>query len=205
VRLTIAIPCHDSIARETTLSLGMMMFEIGNRPPEGLEWVGIDWRSSSNLPQSRAILAERALNKHGATHILWIDSDMAFPKESLHRLAAHKVDLVGVNYPRRGRPHLSAAMDSANVPFAPGQTGLTPCTSIGFGLFLMDVQVLAALPKPWFAHHDEHGYITEDIWFCRLMRERGRRIFVDHDLSREVKHIASLPLGAEDIVAYEEP
>src|SRR3546814_12174506 len=40
----------------------------------------------------------------GADYILWMDSDHVFPAESLCRLWARNVDIVGVNYSRRCSP-----------------------------------------------------------------------------------------------------
>lgn len=198
MRLVIALPCYDAVSRETALSLAMMSFRIGAHPPDGLEWFGIDWRSTSNLPESRHALAVRAMTRHEATHILWIDSDMAFPQDALHRLVAHDLEIVGANYPRRVRPHTSSATDLDGKCFPPGRVGLERAGVIGFGLLLMRRSVLEGdYDMPLFAHHDEQGYCTEDVTFCRKATARGHEIWVDHDLSREVHHIGSIALGYE--------
>ena len=200
MRLVIAMPCYDTVARETALSLSMLCFRLGQQPPEGLEWFGIDWRSSSNLPESRHVLAVRALEKHRATHILWVDSDMAFPKDALHRLLAHDRDIVGCNYPRRMPPHISSATDISGQPVKHSASGLESVSVIGFGVLLTRASVFTReYEMPLFSHHDEQGYCTEDVTFCKKVRASGLEIWVDHDLSREVRHVGSISLGHEQM------
>src|SRR3546814_17457828 len=59
--------------------------------------------SSSLLIASRHRLVAEAV-MWGADYILWMDSDHVFPAESLCRLWARNVDIVGVNYSRRCSP-----------------------------------------------------------------------------------------------------
>jgi hypothetical protein len=200
LRLVVAIPCYDTIARETALSLAMMAFRIGQSPPPDLEWYGMEWRSSSNLPEQRHELAKRALKLRNATHILWVDSDMGFPPDSLHRLLAHDLDIVGANYPRRVRPYWSSASDLDGKVLDPSSVGLQEVGVIGFGLVLTKRCVFEAeYEMPLFAHHDEGGYCTEDVAFCRKVRKTGFKVWVDHDLSRDVRHVGSLALTYDDM------
>lgn len=202
MRLLIAMPTYGSVASDCARSLAMLLFYIGHRPPDGMAWVGIEMMSSSNLPQLRHDLAVSAMRKHEATHILWVDSDMAFPKDSLHRLLAHDLEIVGCNYPRRLGSHHSAATDLECQPFKASSTGLGEAGVIGFGLLLTRIGVFEGdYEMPLFAHHDADGYCTEDVTFCRKVRARGHRIWVDHDLSREVRHIGSISLGHEHMEA----
>lgn len=201
MRLLIAMPSYGQVAVECTRSLAMMMHYIGHARPDGLEWVAIENQSSSNLPMLRHMLAVNAMGEHRATHILWIDSDMAFPRDTFHRLLAHDLDIVGCNYPRRLGKHFSSASDLAGNPVKPGSTGLEEIGTIGFGVLLTRVSVFdEEYEMPLFAHHDDHGYCTEDSAFCKKVRDKGKKIWVDHDLSREVRHISSISLGHEHMM-----
>lgn len=196
------MPSYGGVATDCARSLAMMMFYIGHRPPDGMEWVAIETMSSSNLPQLRHDLAVSALQKRNASHILWVDSDMAFPKDSFHRLLARDKEIVGANYPRRQGGHFSAATDLNRKPFKASSTGIEQAGVIGFGLLLTRRSVFEGeYDMPLFAHHDEQGYCTEDVTFCRKVRARGHEIWVDHDLSREVRHIGSISLGREHMEA----
>lgn len=200
MRLVVAIPCYDTFARETALSLAMMCFRIGQQPPPGLEFLRITWMTTSNLPRARASLAEEAVQFHRATHILWIDSDMGFPQDSFHRLLAHDLEIVGCNYPKRLPPRTSTASDLDGKYFPPGRVGLEQAGIIGFGLLLMRASVFETeYELPLFAHHDEHSYCSDDFTFCRKVRAAGHEIWIDHDLSREVRHVGSVSFGIEDI------
>lgn len=192
------MPTYGAVTSECTRSLAMLLFEIGNNPPDGLEWVGIEMQSSSNLPELRHNLALSAMRKHAATHILWVDADQGFPRDAFHRLLAHDREIVGCTYPRRQGAHISSATDLDGQPFKASSTGLEQAGVIGFGLLLTRISVFEGEhDMPLFAHHDEHGYCTEDVTFCRKVRARGHEIWVDHDLSRAVRHIGSISLGHE--------
>jgi len=200
VKLCIAIPCYEHISRNTAVSLGNLMFELGANPPPDFEGVGLKWTSSSNLPESRHRLVVVALDA-GVSHILWVDSDMEFPKDGLARLAVHDLDIVGCNYPRRNAPHYSSASDPDYKAFDPGLTGLSKAGIIGFGFLLTKIGVFQRqdYPMPLFAHHDERGYVTEDVPFARKVIAAGYDLWVDHDLSREVRHVGVRSYGADDI------
>ena len=197
----IAMPSYGQVAVECARSLAMMMHYIGHLKPDGLEWVGIQNQSSSNLPELRHMLVVNAIRDHQATHILWVDSDMGFPRDSFHRLLAHGLEVVGCNYPRRHGRHFSSASDLAGNPVKPGATGLEQVSTIGFGLILTRSSVFEDdYELPLFGHHDEHGYCTEDVMFCRKAIAAGHEIWVDHDLSREIRHIGSVSLGHEHMM-----
>lgn len=202
VNLVIAMPCYDTISRETAVSLAMLTLRLGAQPPEGLERVRIEWRSTSNLPESRAVLAHRAIEQHDASHILWIDSDSGFPSDSLHRLLAHDVDIVGATFPRRVAPHWSSASDLDGKPFSPELTGLVEAGVMGFGLLLTRRCVFEGeYEMPLFAHHDANGYCTEDVTFSHKVRARGHRLWCDMDISRQCKHVGSIAYGFEHMEA----
>lgn len=201
MRLYICMPTYGQVCAETMLSIGWLMFELGHHPPEGLEWVGFEYQSSSNLPRIRHDLAVSAMKQHEATHILWIDADMAFPRDSFTRLLSHDVEVVGVNYPRRLGSHHSTATDLHDRPLNPQQRGLQRVSVIGFGLLLTRISVFEdQFDMPLFAHHDADGYCSEDVTFCRKVRANGHDIWVDHDLSREVRHVSSHALTYEDML-----
>jgi hypothetical protein len=51
---------------------------------------------------ARNHLADVAVNViDGASHILFLDSDMTFPPDTLQRLLDHKVPIVGADYVKR--------------------------------------------------------------------------------------------------------
>src|SRR3546814_3743638 len=71
--------------------------------------------SSSLLIASRHRLVAEAV-MWGADYILWMDSDHVFPAESLCRLWARNVDIVGVNY--RSEEHTSELQSLMRISYA---------------------------------------------------------------------------------------
>lgn len=127
-----------------------------------------------------------------ATHVLWIDTDMAFPPETAIRLASHGLPIVAANCVMRD-PRLicTAQREGKRVQTDRGSTGLEAVDAVGLAVMLMRTDVVLALPKPWFTHgHHESGLdIGEDLMFCRALRAVGHEIYIDHDLSKEIGHI----------------
>jgi hypothetical protein len=147
------------------------------------------------LPKSRHELVLAALQA-GMTHLLFLDSDMRFPKTALVRLLSHREPVVAVNYATRRQPvqPVSFSNDadaSERVYTEPGATHLEAVASTGFGCMLIDLDVFRQLPAPWFQMGwvSGGGYLGEDVYFCRKVREAGLRILIDHGLSQEIGHV----------------
>lgn len=79
-------------------------------------------------------------------------------------------------------------------------TGLEPVEAIGFGVTMVAREVFEQTPFPWFEHdydHQEKRAIGEDTWFCWLAQQAGFPVFVDHDLSKDIRHAGSLEYSLE--------
>lgn len=137
------------------------------------------------LPSQRTGLVKEAIERHFG-HILFIDSDMRFPEDLLDKLKAHKKDIVGVNYKQRQADKWVAGFPSN------GKVGLEEVDALGFGAILIRTEVFIMMEQPWFATpYDGQGFVGEDVFFCRKAQEAGYKIFVDHDLSKEIRHIGT--------------
>lgn len=148
----------------------------------------------SVLPLARQLLALRAL-EHGATHMLWVDSDMAFPEDSLIRLMAHQQAIVGVNYLSKRPPYLLTARNAeGELMTRQESTGLEKARSMGFGLVLIAADVFRKLSLPWFQFEWDAGtstFIGEDFYFFKKAVAAGFQPFVDQTLSREIHHVGT--------------
>jgi hypothetical protein len=140
----------------------------------------------------RELVLEAAL-KQGFSHLLWLDTDMTFPRTSAVQLAAHNQPIVGCNYSsrRQGAGLFTAHRADQRVQTHDYSTGLEAVEYCGMGTMLMRTDVVADLARPWFRHGlNEHGGdIGEDVGFCRALRAAGHTIYIDHDLSKEIGHI----------------
>ena len=138
------------------------------------------------------------------THILWLDSDMRFPKETLVRLLNHDKPMVGINYANRMFPTGFVAFktlndeESTRLETLPESTGLAPVDALGFGVLLMRQEVFHVLPPlsedSWFKFDWKPSCVEvgEDVHFCHLVRKRGIQPYVDQDLSKMCGHTGSM-------------
>jgi hypothetical protein len=127
-----------------------------------------------------------------ATHVLWLDTDMAVPLDTAIRLAKHNQPIVAANCVMKTmRPVFTAMRGGQRLDTTPQATGLEPCDTVGMAVMLLRTSVVADLPRPWFRHglNDAGDDVGEDVRFCRTLRAAGHEIYVDHDLSKEIGHI----------------
>jgi len=156
------------------------------------------------LSQNREVMMQTVVKArrkgiNGApTHVLMLDDDMVFPKDTLHRLLQRKLPVVGVNYVTKEIPAKPVAVlddGETRLYTDPDSTGCVGVGHLGLGITLVDPVVLLDIPQPWFPmewREDLHAYSGEDVAFCRKLREAGVPIVVDQDLSKEVAHIGGL-------------
>lgn len=147
----------------------------------------------------RELVLEAAL-KQGMTHLLWLDTDMSFPRTAAVQLMAHGQPIVGCNYlsRRQGASRFVARRtDGTRVETTETSTGLEPVESTGFGVLLMRTDVVKGFGRPWFRHglNDFGGDVGEDIMLCRGLGKAGYTVYIDHDLSKRVKHIGQYAYG----------
>lgn len=171
--------------------------------------------SSSMLTESRHRLVAEALN-WGADYMLWCDADHAFPADSLCRLWARNVQVVGANYARRCKPTAPTAakivtdeegQDHKNLVYTTMEKAhddvLEEVSHLGFGLCLIRMDVFdqlqlkaeeegkgTFLPLFMFTPTDNFkGMIGEDVYFFKKLRDAGVKVYCDHGVSWHVTHI----------------
>ncbi len=183
MKIALCLPTGDMVNTDFAMSL----FSLRAKTKQ--ELILINARTSI-IEQSRFILAREAL-KLEATHLFFIDSDIAFPDDALDRLLVHDKDIVGATYIRRREPHtiLGYAPDGADIEA--GQTGLVKMARVPFGFMLIKADVFQKIPRPWFnTWFDEENdcWTSEDYKFCDLVIEHGFDVYIDLDLSHELAH-----------------
>jgi hypothetical protein len=143
----------------------------------------------------------RAALEQDASHILWIDSDQTFPKDTLHRLIQREVDVVAANIATKSIPAKTTARrrpepgepNSGMPVFSdPDSPPMQKVWRVGTGLMLVRTKVfrkigLNVFGQPW--REDWQKYQGEDWSMCEAMEAAGFDIWVDHVLSREVGHL----------------
>ena len=197
--LAVCIPSGDQVQTSFASSLSQMALHLGARPPEGVSHVVWSWNRGSNLPLSRQRIAESALNQK-ATHLLWIDSDMAFPADLAHRLLAHNRPMVACNASTRRFPLRQVAEKKPGEPLHTGplSKGLEKAYRVGFGVVLVEARVIRDMiervGKQLFGFEylpEQHTFRGEDYFFCERLQSAGYSPMIDHDLSKEIRHVGS--------------
>lgn len=191
-RVAIGMPCGDQVSASFALDLAKL---VGYQAKTDVETVLLQAKGTL-LPQQRSALVQAAMDAQ-ATHLLWLDSDMRFPKDALTRMLRHNVPIVAANYPMRRHPILPVAQRHAegHLFTTPSDTGLVAVDACGMGVMLVQMAVYHALPKPWFVlgyNRAEDGYVGEDYYFCQQARSKGFPVAVDQALSQEVQHLGEL-------------
>jgi hypothetical protein len=190
-RVMVAVPCGETVHSDFAMSLALMMaYTTFHRPDLELPLFFV---RGTILPRARAALVNAALEK-GCSHILWLDTDMRFPKDTLTRLLSHQTPVVACNYPTRQMPIEPTAK---GMDFSPvfGGEGLVDVRVCGMGVMLTDVEVFTKMGKPYFAlgyNKKQDDYAGEDAYFCETARKHGFRILIDSELSEAVEHCGAL-------------
>jgi hypothetical protein len=196
MKVALLTPFHSNVAAHFAFSLAHLTERVA-RLHRDIE-LKVLMNTSSSLPRVRTDLAKSAL-AWGAEWMLWLDSDMLFPPDTLERLLAFGLDVVGANYPRRMPPHVGTATVQSGSALVPCETTLAKAQSgqpeqvltLGFGALLMNARVFEALERPWFQIVDDgdDGFVGEDMHFLHKLSQHGHVPYVDHALSWDIGHV----------------
>ena len=197
-KVLIAVPCGDQVAAGFAQDLATLYaFTTYARPDTEL---ALYFLRGTYLPRARAGLVQAAIDRC-ASHILWLDSDMRFPKDTLLRLLAHGRSIVAANYPTRTAPIVPTAVDGQRLEvFERVDVVLQDVKYCGMGCMLTATDVFLTIGKPWFAVGYNRGaddYAGEDVFFCQKARENNYSILIDPALSEQVRHVGSFEYGMD--------
>lgn len=231
MKIAICFPRHGDVKGEFALSLARMVAHTmaagiphpgGARRPE----IEIFSAASSDLPHNRTELLKKAMGWQ-ARYLLWIDTDHVFPPDSLLRLLAHELPVVGCNQARRTDPtgpvavRLDASGDMEHV-WTTAELARAGAVEevhhVGLAFCLIDMlifrQVQAHVEKGvgWANWNPfdrrllpgTNARMGEDTSFFAELREAGIRVHVDHGLSWEVGHIGEKVYTLADAEAQKE-
>lgn len=209
LKIAVLIPSHGQWMGGFGLSLANMISCFCNARYEGgrkeIEVINV---SGSMLPEVKHRLVAEAF-KIDATHALWLDSDMMFPRDTLQCLLRHNMPFVGVNYARRTRPVIPTGHlgnDNGGILYTePNDTGLVEVKHLGGGINLIDLRVYDAIELPYYQFEptaNKAGVRGEDVFFCEKVRAAGIPIFCDQELSWHVGHIGEYVYTHKDALRY---
>lgn len=193
MRLAIGGPTRDIVPASFATDFAQLFAYTRERGP----WATVDdlFLGHTYIHGGRELVLEAAVRR-GFSHLLWLDTDMSFPRTAAIQLYAHDRPLVGCNYRtrRQGSEKFTAQQDDGTlIVTSEISKGLQEVGAVGFGCVLMRMDIVNRLHRPWFRHGlNEHGGdIGEDIMFCRAVRATGHQVYIDHDLSKEIGHVGT--------------
>ncbi len=174
-KVVVGMPCTEMMKAKTAHAVGCLLLESSD--------IVIDFLliQSCDLSSSRMWLAKQAIEK-GATHLLFIDSDMLFPPDTLKRLLAHNRNIIGVNYNKRKFPleEVTATLDDVEK----SETEPYKVKVAGAGVLLINLDVFKdpEMDNNWFSfgrNAKGENTLGEDGWFCFTAKDAGYDTWVD--------------------------
>lgn len=206
LKLLIGIPCMDMVHTQFLKDLlGMLTYLSQQELPRNYQLVGytVETVLTSILSHKRELVVQGALDT-GATHILFLDSDQAFPPDLVHRLLRHGKKCVAANIATKTLPTMPTARKlnakgtfSPVMPRGPEESRENPLEAVhmvGCGIMLLSMAAIKALPDskglfPVSWNKEISGYTGEDWNFVESLKRAGVQIWIDHDLSWDVGHM----------------
>ncbi len=166
----------------------MSLIGILGYPAPGHQ-IMIDKLEGGSISLARNLLAQNAI-KAKADYMLFLDTDMLFPRDTLARLLSHGKEVVGCVYRKRKAPYTQNGIPE--IDFSCEQSALREMETLPGGCLLIKTSVFDKLKFPYFAehYHGGHDILTpEDYYFSLRAREAGFQVWCDTKLSREIDHI----------------
>lgn len=195
MKLGICVPARDSVDTAFAHCLSLLTARFYGNAPAGTA-MHVNFRNGTLIADQRCKLVEMSLGQD-CDYVLFLDSDMTFPANLVERMVAHDKDIVACNYATRRLPVKTVAFKSfENLEnmYSLGKGGLEECDAVGMGVMLVKTEVFRKLKYPWFQIHympNARIWMGEDMYFCKLAKAGGYKIWIDHSLSNEVGHSGS--------------
>lgn len=150
--------------------------------------VKVEIERGSNIAFNRNRLTVTFL-KSECDWILYLDDDQILLPGTIDRLIAHGKDVVSGVYLCRDYPFLPLVFGRENEDGKVGfreckadETGLIPIVSAGAGCLLVHRRVIETLTFPyWTIGQIQPDALSDDIDFCRRVRQAGFEIWCDLD------------------------
>lgn len=208
INVVVCIPSTGNWQSETSKSLALMVsyFGIHKISYSRKQTVSVLTTDGSMLSALREIMVKKSL-QHNYTHILFVDSDMEFPMNALNHLltVGRDKDFIGANCVTRKFPVVPTAHDlNGDVIDSNGKTGVQEVQHVGLAFALIKTTVIKQHLQPPLFLMDWipplQTYCGEDVYFCQKLAAAGVKMYIDHDLSLQIKHIGKYAYSFNDLL-----
>lgn len=204
----IGVPSGDHVHADFSMALAAMTYF--GRPNTGFALIS---GKSSIVTTSRNMIVNEALkatDKEGnpLQWLLFLDSDMTFPADTLRRLMAHDKDIVGAIYCRRAGNHEPHGIPMDKAVYGKRlTTGLIEMEKMPTGVLLIKLDVFRRMARPFFRifyqdadeQYPEGLTFGEDYNFSDQARALGYQLWCDVELSHQVGHIGTERFVVRDV------
>lgn len=181
------MPTQKVMQIEAVQSLVAMQADIYNRGDN----FNIAFTNGHNPVLSRTELMRYAAKQDDVDYVLWLDSDHIYNSESLYKLIEimnrEKIEAISAAYKVRGPgevfAHGNFQKDGSFKKLSQNEcSGITDCDVVGFGFYVMThglvKEMVSKYQKDLF-NMDYNNNTTEDVYFCRKMKESNKRVCFD--------------------------
>lgn len=142
--IALCVPSKDEWKADMACSFGALMAYTRGRVSANLR---IFNRKGAMISNQRNECVKHALD-NGDEYILWIDSDMVFPPQTLHALLLRDKDIVGATYNKRLPPYETLGYWTGKPDLSKG--GLIEALFLPGGMLLVKTAVYRRLGYPWY-------------------------------------------------------
>lgn len=178
MKTMIAVPCMDQVPAQFCQSLATLT-KVGD--------CGVAFQVGSLIYTSRNKLAAIAI-ENGCDYVLWLDSDMVFPPDTLKRMLDNrdKGDIITGVYYRRVSPYHPTLFSKVDIhdgicdfEDAEVQDDFFEVEGCGFGCVLTPVSAFIDCLTKFGDMFSPIGSVGEDLSFCWRARQCGYNIVAD--------------------------
>lgn len=192
VRIAICIPARDQMHTATAFCLWNLA--------QYLCWENIESRlfisPGTLIANQRHELVLSAID-WGATHVLFIDSDIEFEPHHVTGLLSRNKQIVGAAYSKRVQPYITTAWSDIDnwdtwIKVSDYEDDVIPVGAMALGFCLIEISVFDKISKPWFQLGYYNGeYTGEDIEFFRKVNDSKIDIWLDIPVTKELGHLGT--------------
>ena len=180
MRILIAVPTFETIMPETFKSI------YGLRTTKHLP--SFNFVKGYDCARARNMIAQEAIDE-GHDYVLFVDSDMVIPDNTLEALLDPEVDICFGLYPQKNTRQGNIELfklgtgDFVNR-YTYGEVASAERLQVkgaGFGCALIRTEVFKKLPFPWFKFitYDNGSILSEDLYFCNEAGKHGFELWAD--------------------------
>lgn len=202
MKTLIAIPCMDMLPLGFVKSL--LYMNKGGNPT-------VYFLPNSLIYDSRNLISLYAI-ENDFDNVMWLDSDIMFPPDTLLRLQAHNVDIVSGLYVMRKTPvepvlyqeireptrNERGVLEKNIIPYRDyPRDSYFPVAGCGFGCVLTSTQLLHDVWNKFGPAFTPYPWAGEDISFCYRVNQLGYQIYCDSTVS--CGHIGTHMFTEKDI------